>query len=178
MKVVLVNPPMLRAEVTRVLGVKTPPMGLAYLAAVLEEKGYQPKIIDANALDFDYTALRKELEKESPDVVGVTAITPMIHEAIASVKAAKNVCPDVITVLGGPHTTFCPMETLEDCPELDVICLGEGEETLTEIVHTVEKEGNLKDVKGIIYRNNDHFYKTTPRSLIKDLDSLPFPAVH
>lgn len=49
MKVVLVNPPMLMAEVTRVLGIKTPPMGLAYLAAVLEKEGYQPKIIDANA---------------------------------------------------------------------------------------------------------------------------------
>ncbi len=178
MKIVLINPPMMRAEVTHVLGIKTPPMGLAYLAAVLEEEGYQPKIIDANALGLDYTALRKELERASPDVVGVTAVTPMVYEAIASVKAAKDVCPDVVTVLGGPHTTFCPIETFEECPQLDVVCLGEGEETLKELVHTVEKAGSLRDVKGIIYRQDGHFYRTKPRPLIKDLDNLPFPARH
>jgi len=178
MKIVLVNPPMLRAEVTRVLGVKTPPMGLAYLAAVLETHGYQPKIIDANALDLDYSALRKELEKESPDIVGVTAITPMIYEAVATIEAAKKSCPNAVTILGGPHATFCSNETLESCNELDVICLGEGEETLIEIVRAVEKGVNLRDVRGIVYRKNGHIFKTESRPLIKDLDSLPFPARH
>lgn len=178
MKVVLINPPMLKAEVTQVLGIKTPPMGLAYLAATLEAEGYQPKIIDANAFELNFAELRKELEKESPDVVCVTAITPMINEAVASIKVAKSLCPDVITVLGGPHVTFCPLETFEDCPELDVICLGEGEETLNEIIHTIEKRGSFENVKGIIYQKNKQFYKTEPRPLIKDLDELPFPARH
>lgn len=178
MKVALINPPMLKAEVAQVLGIKAPPMGLAYLAAALEEKGYQPKIIDANALELNFAELRKELEKESPDAVCVTAITPMIREALASVKAAKSVCPGTTTIVGGPHATFCPMETLEECPELDVICLGEGEETITEIIQKVEKGRNFNEVRGIIYRKSGHFYKTEPRCLIKDLDDLPFPARH
>jgi len=178
MKVVLVNPPMLRAEVTRVLGVKTPPMGLAYLAAVLEAEGYQPKIIDANALGLNYLALKKELEKENPDIVGVTAITPMIYEAMATIKVTKESSPNAVTIIGGPHATFCPSEILEDCPEVDVICLGEGEETLIDLVRTVEKRSDLRDVRGIVYRNNGHFFKTEPRLLIKDLDRLPFPARH
>ncbi|MCW3997085.1 MAG: B12-binding domain-containing radical SAM protein [Candidatus Bathyarchaeota archaeon] len=169
---------MLSAEATQVLGIKTPPMGLAYLAAALEAEGYQPKIIDANALELNFIEMRKKLEKESPDVVCVTSITPMIYEAMASVKVAKSVSPNSTTILGGPHATFCPMETLENCPELDVVCLGEGEETLTELIQKVEKEQNLDDVKGIIYRKSGHFYRTEPRPLIKDLDNLPFPARH
>lgn len=178
MKVVLITPPMLSAEASQVLGIKAAPMGLAYLAAVLEEEGYQPSIIDANALELNFFELREELKKESPDVVCVTAITPMIYEAMTSVKIAKSVCPNSTTILGGPHVTFCPMETLEDCPELDVVCLGEGEETLTELIRKVKKEQDLDDVKGIIYRKKGHFYKTKPRPLIKDLDKLPFPARH
>jgi radical SAM superfamily enzyme YgiQ (UPF0313 family) len=169
---------MLSAETTQDLGIKSTPMGLAYLAAVLEEEGYQPKIIDANALELNFIELRKELEKESPDVVCVTSITPMIYEAMASVKVAKSACPNSTTILGGSHVTFCPMETFEDCPELDVVCLGEGEETITELIQRVEKKQNLDDVKGIIYRKNGYFYKTEPRPLIKDLDSFAFPARH
>jgi anaerobic magnesium-protoporphyrin IX monomethyl ester cyclase len=93
----------------------------------------------------------------------------------------KNILPNVLTVIGGPHTTFMPYETLKDSEYLDAVVMCEGEETIVELAdHKTKNNQNIDDIKGIVYRDSsDGKLKTTEkRPLIKDLDSIPFPARH
>jgi radical SAM superfamily enzyme YgiQ (UPF0313 family) len=178
MKVVLINPHTPRAEVTEYLGITVPPMGLAYLAAVLEREGYPVKIIDAQALRLNSSELRAQLEKERPDIIGATAVTPTIYDAMNAIKIGKKACPEAFTILGGPHATFLPIRTLRECSQLDAVCIGEGEETMLDLTRALERNGNLANVRGIAYRKGKKVAKNLPRPLISDLDSLPFPARH
>ena len=178
MKVVLINPRTPGAEVSRYLRITAPPMGLAYLAAVLERQGNSIKIIDAQALSLTHSRLREQIEKEKPDIIGATAVTPTIYDAMNAISVGKEVCPVAFTILGGPHATFLPIRILRDCPQLDAVCIGEGEETMLDLARTLEQGGNLANVRGIAYRKGKKVKKNLPRPLISDLDSLPFPARH
>ena len=178
MNVALINPPAPHIEASSVLGITVPPLGLAYLAAVLERGGHSVRIIDAQALGILLPQIKREIERDQPDIVGVTSTTPTMREALAIVEATKEACPGAITVVGGPHVTFLPAETLRECPQLDVVCVGEGERTMHELTQTIERKASLANVRGIVYRSGDHIVKTPPQPLIDDLDSLPFPARH
>jgi anaerobic magnesium-protoporphyrin IX monomethyl ester cyclase len=83
-------------------------------------------------------------------------------------------------VLGGPHPTFLPQETLQAELGLDAVVVGEGEETIVDIFQKYEKteDNELSEVKGIIYRENNKIRTNLPRTPIKDLDNIPFPARH
>ncbi|MEM1587253.1 MAG: radical SAM protein [Candidatus Bathyarchaeia archaeon] len=178
MKVILINPPSQNAELLSI-GIKAPPLGLAYLASVLERCRYEVKIIDAPALGLSVPQIMGTLSKEQPEIIGITASTPMIFDAYRVARAAKEVCPNSTVVLGGPHPTFLPIETLQECSAADIVCIGEGEETIVEIAEALRRRTNLSNVRGIAFRTTDgRIVKTEPRPLIKDLDSLPFPAWH
>lgn len=179
LKFVLVNPPAPHIEAFSVVGIKVPPLGLAYLASVLERDGHDAKIIDAPALELSTSQIKNELDKEQPEIIGVTATTPTVYNAFEVIRAAKEVCPDSFTVLGGPHPSFLPIETLKECPVLDAVCIGEGEETVVELAEAMKRDRKLSDVKGISFKSKGNAaMKTLPRPLIKELDSLPFPAWH
>ena len=160
------------------MGITVPPLGLAYLAAMLEKEGHEVDIIDAQALKLSISQIKKEIEERQPDLLGVTSVTPTIYEALELIKITKSVSPYTFTVLGGPHVSFLPIKTLEECPQLDAVCIGEGEETVVDLAKTVECGGNLSNVRGIAYRSEGGIVKNPPRPLISDLDSLPFPARH
>lgn len=178
MKVVLINPPAPNIE-SFSLGFKVPPLGLAYLASTLERHGHYARIIDAPALELSTHQIRGVIEAEQPEIVGVTATTPTIYNAFDIVKAAKDVCPSSFTVLGGPHPSFLPIETLRECHMLDAVCIGEGEETVVELAEAVRGDRKLASVKGIAFRSKEGaLVETSPRPFIEDLDSLPFPAWH
>ncbi|NIR86537.1 radical SAM protein [Candidatus Bathyarchaeota archaeon] len=178
MKIVLVNPPTPHIESFLVLGITVPPLGLAYLAAVLEAEGHSVKIIDASALGMSMFEIKREIERNQPEIVGVTSTTPTIREALATLRTVKDVCPDAVTVLGGPHISFLTVETMGKCAQLDVSCVGEGEMTMLDLVRAVKRKASLSDVRGIAYRSNGSVKKTQPRPPISDLDGLPFPARH
>ncbi len=179
MKILLINPPIPREiELYSTAGIIAPPMGLTYLAAVLEKYGYHVEILDAPVLGLSYRQIKDELEKREPDLVGITATTAMINSALQTARTVKNVLPESTVVLGGVHVTFAYETTMKENSFVDVACIGEGEYTLLELVQTLEKEGDLKDVKGIVYRKNGELIKTQPRPLIENLDELPFPARH
>ncbi|MGB8234114.1 MAG: radical SAM protein, partial [Methanobacterium sp.] len=178
--VMLINPYDENA-VKNALGFITPPLNLMYLASSLEKEDYKVKIVDDDLEQKGYENVSKQAEKLNPQLIGVTATTSTIKSALKYLDLIKNVLPDSLTVIGGPHTTFMPYETLKDTENLDVVVIGEGEETMVDLTNlTTQNHENMDDIKGIVYRDLKNVKLTTTqnRPLIKDLDKLPFPARH
>ncbi|MEL7670421.1 radical SAM protein [Methanobacterium sp.] len=172
MKITFINPPQTNSKY-KFIGVVAPPLGIAYMAAVLEENNFDVSVIDASAMDMTWETLEEEIGENSPELVAITALTPTIEQALKTAQLVKKVCPDTVVVMGGYHPTFNYQELLEK-DFVDIVTIGEGEYTMLELAKTLENDGDLAEVKGIAFGN----VVTPPRPLIKDLDSLPFPALH
>ena len=174
-RVTLVNPPY---PISPHVHMPFPQMGLGYLAAVLAENQYEVDVIDCQALYIHYDEFKREITKRQPDVVGFTAITLTYKSALHLAKIVKQVHPNCLTVLGGPHATFWDEEALQECPELDVVVRNEGEYTLLELVQMVEAGKSFHDVQGITCRKDEKIVVNPDRSYIENLDELPYPARH
>jgi len=179
MDVILVNP-MDETQVSTKLGLKVPPLNLMYLAAALEKDSAEVNIIDDDLKQKGPNKLANEISKLDPNVVGITATTASINTALNYIDSIKKNLPNVLTVVGGSHATFLPEDTLKECKGLDVVVIGEGEETIVDLTNNYIKNGfkNLNEVKGIAYKNNGVIKRSESRELIKNLDEIPFPARH
>ncbi len=146
-----------------------PPLGMAYIAAVLREKGFRVKILEANAFDLDYGDIKRIIEKEHPRYVAFTASTSLMEE----ISKLCDLVPDnVKIILGGVHASSLPEETLRDFSRIDICVIGEGEITMNELM-----EGKpLDEIKGIAFRSNGTVIRNEPREWIMDLNEMPFPA--
>lgn len=153
-----------------------PPLGLGYLASCLEQAGHNVRIVDSIVLNHTMESLKKEIRQFDPDVIGITATTSAIYDALRVARLAKENNPNCTTVLGGAHVTFMSKETLEEYPYVDVVVRGEGERTFVELLE--KKKCDWKDVKGISFRLNSKIIENGDRGFIDDLDDLPFPAYH
>ena len=173
LKVALVVPP---AFDIRKLWCPNLPIGLAYLAAVIEKSGHDLKVFDCLALGMDHKSLGKEFATYQPDVVGITSVTPTVDSTLLTAKIAKENAPNSIVVLGGPHATFMDKEVLTEEPAVDVVVRGEGEITIIELFSKLFGYGNLRSVSSISFRKNDEIVRTPDRSYIQNLDDLPYPA--
>jgi len=169
LKVVLINPP----QFTRY---PQPPMGIASIAAVLEREGYQLAVLDANALRLGSEDITSAVS--DADIVGLTAMTPTINAAMNIARWLKQANPNLVLIIGGPHATLLPEETLANAPEIDIVVRGEGEETIVELLRALEGKDSLDGIPGISYRRNDNMVSNPPLSSKVDLDSLPFLAYH
>src|SRR3989304_6444182 len=96
------------------------PMGIGYLAALLEKKGFEVDIIDCQALKLSYEKAEAMLGERHPDIVGVTCTTLTYNSALKIVKAAKRESPKSLTIIGGGPVAFCGRGGLEEGPELGV----------------------------------------------------------
>ena len=168
-KVALINP----SQFTKY---PQPPMGLAQIGSVLEGKGYQVTIVDANALQLKPQDVVPYVV--DADVVGLTAMTPTINTAQATARHLKKAYPDLPIVLGGAHASLLPEETLATAPKIDIIVRGEGEETFSELLPAVGNKQPLSEIPGISYRKDGEVASNQARSKNVDLDSLPFLAYH
>lgn len=136
MKVLFVNPPQ-TASKYKFMGVIAPPLGIAYMAGVLQENNIDVEILDASAEDMDFKDVEKELLKRKPDLVALTALTPTIGRALETAQVVKETLPDSIVVMGGYHPTFNFIETLED-ENVDIVIRGEGEYIMLNLVQALE----------------------------------------
>ncbi|MCE5215093.1 MAG: B12-binding domain-containing radical SAM protein [Methanobacterium sp.] len=181
MDVLLINPYDQNA-VKNGLGFISPPINLMYLGGALENANYDVCIIDDDLEQLGYKELSKIISKQGPNIIGITATTSSVKNALEYVKLTKEILPDSVTVMGGPHTSFMPVETLKSCSSLDAVVIGEGEETMIDLVskYIDENNGKLAEIKGIAYKDgkNGNIKINPSRPLIKDLDSIPFPARH
>ena len=119
------------------------PLGLGYLAAVLEKEAYTVNVIDCQVQQHSIKDLETELAKLQPDVIGVTSTTLTYRSAIDIVQTARKASPDSVILMGGPHVTVLDKQVLNEQSEVDIIVRGEGETTLLELADRVTKS-NMK----------------------------------
>jgi radical SAM superfamily enzyme YgiQ (UPF0313 family) len=150
-----------------------PPLGLAYIAAVLRKSGYSVNVIDTN-FHKDIEDVTVLLKKSMPDVVGITCMTPTVTNSLKIASLAKKISNSTV-FFGGPHPTILPATILRH-DSVDYVIMGEGELTVVELLDVIENNKNVETVQGVIYKSNDSIKKTDSRPPIQDLDSLPFPA--
>jgi anaerobic magnesium-protoporphyrin IX monomethyl ester cyclase len=155
-----------------------PPLGLGYLAAVLEKNHYEVDVIDCQASQLTHEDFKTEISKRQPNVVGVTSTTRTYKSALQTIGIAKEVHPNCLTILGGPHATFWDENALQECPQLDIIVRKEGENTLLELVQRLEAGKSIYNVIGTTCRKDKEIIKNPDRPYIENLDELPFPARH
>ena len=191
MKVLLVNPPQ-----TFYPGSDAPagnlPLGLLYIAAVLEKAGSKVEVLDAFMTDasirkigdtaeigMPYERIAENIRKSKPDIVGIAnPFTCQVQHAIKVAKIVKEMDPDVLTVVGGPHVSAVPEEFLNEAGNVDIGVTGEGEYAMLDIVKMHEGQKKVEEIQGIVYRKDDRTLQTPTRPLIKNLDELPYPAYH
>jgi radical SAM superfamily enzyme YgiQ (UPF0313 family) len=177
-KILLLSPPYLDlyGELESAAG-KYFPLGLGYIAAYLRRYGqhnvqmYEPEAQGLSALDI--TNIVKTF---SPDVVGLTCSTPNFSRALDLATIVRQQSSAKI-VLGGVHASALPEFILETYSDLlDCVVVGEGENTILELVAAFENNSPLEGVDGIVFRTDSGIVTTSPRAYIQDLDILPFPA--
>jgi len=160
-------------------GSSMPSLGILFLAAVLEKTGVDVEVVPADVLRYGWEDIAKRIEDFRPDVVGVTTCTENRFDSFKLVKKVKEINPDIITVLGGPHISMVKEDTLVHVKEVDILVIGEGEGTIVELVRVLGTKGDLSKVKGICFRDEQgKVYYSGDRERIENLDSLPFPARH
>lgn len=158
-------------------GYTEPPFGLCYLAAVTRQQGYRTSIVDAQALNLDLQETIKAILETAPDYVGITITTQLIISAEAVARELKKRRPKIIVIVGGAHVTALPESTLKDNTCFDFAVLGEGENTLCELLKTLEEGKDLKQVSGLVIRQSSgDVFTTGQRPAIRNLDELPYPA--
>lgn len=179
-KILFLNPPLDFTRQYKHLaeaGSELPPLGIALLAAVARKHGHEVVLIDALALGLDEDALVEHILAAAPDIVGMTATSLAIFPAAAIAQRLKQARPGLKILIGGPHLTSVPQETMQRFPAFDIGVVGEAEVTLIELLAALTRqEGNLDAINGLVYRLNGALRTTPARALIQDLDSLPYPA--
>jgi radical SAM superfamily enzyme YgiQ (UPF0313 family) len=156
----------------------SPPLGLAYLAAALEKVGVDVRILDFVVFPYSEADFRSILAAFNPDMVAATAVTMTFDGSVQIIREVKRWYSGCLTVMGGPHVTFCAEYTLSAYPELDIVVLGEGEETLVEIAAEAVNGGNWGKIPGLVYRLNDSLVSTGKRPHLIDVNTLDVPARH
>jgi anaerobic magnesium-protoporphyrin IX monomethyl ester cyclase len=153
-----------------------PPAWAAYLAGALKQAGYDDlRFIDAMTDNLSEEQVRALLERERPDLVGTTAITPAIYKAERLLQIAKELHPDAVTVLGGIHGTFMYRQVLAEAPWIDAIVRGEGEAILVNLVRAIEQgrwPAERASIRGIAYAESGQVVATPAEPTIKDLDTI------
>lgn len=170
------NPP---ADSPWIQSRKFPPLGLAYVAAALETGGFQVQVIDNYNLQKPFEQVKLEIQRLSPEIVGITCGSVTYKRCIETAKAVKETLPSCKVVVGGWHPTYMP-ESLLIHPEIDYVVLGEGERAIVELATNITKGGDesaVAKIQGIAYMHKGKIVKNSPK-LISDLDQVPFPARH
>ena len=176
MKVVLVNPPESTYQDHFSRTHPYAPLGLAYLAAYIRERGVSVEIIDAHIERLKLNTLLKRIVQAQPNLIGMSMFTQGRFPAIEFARGIKKAFPRIPLVVGGPHATLCSEDLLQNVSEIDYIIQSEGELTLMELCQFIDRGDDSHDIDGISFLDGDSVIHRKKRPAIEDLDSLPYPA--
>ncbi|HTY45505.1 MAG TPA: radical SAM protein [Patescibacteria group bacterium] len=185
MKALLINPPTgkymrdERCQVpveSRVAEPPRPPMDLAYMAAVLEQRGLKCMIKDYPMYARNgWPVLEKDIRGFAPDFLVISTTTPTLYDDITACTIAKHVDPHITTIAKGAHFLVFDTDVLRTFSDLDVVMRGETEMTIAEIA----SGSDLRRIKGITFRSSEgDLVRNEDRPLVDDLNALPYPARH
>ncbi|MBN1670971.1 MAG: radical SAM protein [Kiritimatiellae bacterium] len=152
------------------------PLGILYVAGHLKaHTRHEVSALDAIAGGLSYADLEAEIRRAAPQVVGLSATTFNLRDVLETARIAKTVDSRIHVNVGGPHTQIYPRETAA-LPHVDSVTIGDGEETFTALVNTLESGGDLRTVPGLAFKQGEDVCITDERPPAKDLDPFPFPA--
>lgn len=156
----------------------SPPLGLCYIAAAFEKAGAFVRIFDFIVRKYTPQKLLAELDAFGPDIVGINAVTMNFQCAAKILQTVKQHMPSTITLMGGPHVSFDVENTLNTFPEIDIVVIGEGEQTVFDLMQHIARPKAWSTVQGIAFRQNTQITITGKRGFIEHLDDIPTPARH
>lgn len=152
-----------------------PPLGIMYLASVLRQRGHEVRLVDTAFPEWTFGDVDRALSEFKPDIVGLSAITIEAGTMHGVAAAVKRWSPVVPIAVGGPHASSYPDVILKD-PNVDVLCLGEGERSFPEWVERHMSGKPIEGLAGLAYREGDRVLRMPRAEPVRDLDSIPFPA--
>ena len=151
-----------------------PNISLAYVAGALQKAGHELIFLDAMASEYSLNDMAARVKKFNPYIMMFTITTYLFHETIKVIDYFRKISSAKV-IVGGQHVTLFPKETLLK-KEIDIGIVGEAEETVVELLEAIEKNKNIKNIRGICCREKEKIVLTMPREKIKNLDTVPFPA--
>ena len=162
------------------------PFWAAIFASIIEQKNGQVAILDLNALRMNFggkqvptQVIIDQVSSEKWDLIGIGGLTTTYSRIKKLCPIIKKYAKDALFIGGGGWASYNPIEILQLVPELDMICIGEGELTFSELYDEIDKgTRDFEKVNGLCIKNNNNFKFTNPRALIDDLDTVPYPAYH
>ncbi len=152
------------------------PLGIASIAAVLQQNDFTVKVIDFNFYKGDF---RRDLKKWKPGLIGIGGTTGTRKGSFEIARICKEILPDIPVVYGGPHATFTADDTLNNIKDIDIIVRNEGEYPFLSLADIQIRKENIsyQDIPGISFRGNSSIIHN-PGKRIDDLNKLPLPARH
>lgn len=171
MNILLVNPSIDKKKIMTI----TPPLGILYIAAVLKKK-YQVKFLDLDVLKLNKKKITKFISHFRPRIIGITSNILQVPSTYELAQFIKTTFPSILIIVGGPAFAVDGKKILSQCKHIDIIIKSEGEETVVELVKSIEKNEPVNHIQGIIFRENFALIETQNRGLIKDVSKIPFPA--
>lgn len=171
MKILLVNAPVtVRNPHARL----TPPLGLAYIGSALRPEGHRVSAVDFNVSGLNLVRLTGIIQREHPDVVGISAMTETVTNAYEIARQVKEIAPETVVVMGGAHPTILPLEVLEHA-EVDYVVVGDGERAMVELVSALDGSGpELSAIAGLGFKTPDA--RVNERGPLLHPDDLLLPA--
>lgn len=187
MKILLIYPPLINYSKYQICDLPETvemdmqvrqPLGLMYLAAYLRRwTEHEIIILDTIVEKMDYPQIKKIINREKPDIVGITAQTTSFFDSLVTARIVKENNKDIHVCIGGPHVNLYPKQTLS-LPEVDSIVVGDGEIAFKNLLDSLERN-KKEEICGVFFSDKDKYRQINPLSkeyYIYDLDSLPFPA--
>jgi len=181
LKVLLINPEVRLEEEPFII-----PLWAGILAAIAEKKGANVGILDLNALRMNYDGnlvplnkVEEEIRTERWDLIGIGGLTTTYLRMKELIPLIRKTSPNSTIIAGGGWITYNSDEIMQLIPGIDLACIGEGEETFSEVCDEIKNgTNNFQDIAGLCIRKNNQTQFTKPRALIADLNSIPLPAYH
>ncbi|MFH1023638.1 MAG: radical SAM protein [Planctomycetota bacterium] len=155
-----------------------PNIQLLYVAGLLEQLGVELAYYDMVGMELGDADVLARLKVFNPDIIGLSVYTSHFHNARSYASYFKASLPRAAIMLGGVHTTIYPVPTLQNCPDVDFVCVGEAEMVLPEFVRRWEAKEGWEGLRGLVWRDGAEIRYAGPPDVCQDLDRVPFPARH
>lgn len=173
-RILLIYPPVTPKYAPNTMDIPVPHIGVAYIASVLLDHGYDVVVKDCPAEEIGVKELLEYLDKNQFNIIGISTYYFNINSVIRIVNKLKT--KDVFVFVGGMLPTLSAKSVMKTLHNIDCCVIGEGEITVLELVEAIESKQEWKNIDGLAYINDEkNFIVTKKRKLINDLDDLPFP---